>query len=98
MSKKLTREEELKLEVKEEVRVYAKIKFGYSQKIVLPYEDGLLMMKCFAHAETLDESYNEDSKIYGIKDPPELSILPQPEYQRIKMETLLTAGQESTDS
>ena len=93
---KLSKEELIDLNF-EEHKVHAKISFGYSSKYILPYEDGLALMKCFAHAETLTDSYNDNAAIVKLKDSPELSIISHEEYAEIKMRALLKGAEKDEE-
>lgn len=69
---------------------YMLIPFGYDQKYVVPFKDGVAIINALVNAELFEKSCGFPTKI-GPIDPDTFtpSILSKDDYQRIKMAMLL---------
>lgn len=69
---------------------YMMIALGYSNKIILPFKDGVTFMATLANAEQLHEPYNEQHRISEIERGSFTSaVMSHDEYVRVKIAALL---------
>lgn len=69
---------------------YMVVSLGYSNKLVLPYKDGVTLMATMTKAEQLHESYNEQHRISEIERGTVTSVvMSHDEYTRFKIAALL---------
>lgn len=79
-----------KKQVEEPVSNYVTIKLGYDPILVLPFQQGLDLIKCLEKAEMMVDRYNEETRI----DPMDTSslainILSAVKYKEYKMTSFL---------
>ena len=66
------------------------IKFDYGTEIILPYDDGITLLKCLEKAETLKDNYESGKAIEPINFRQfTMTPLSIEEYRKIKMDQLL---------
>lgn len=70
-------------------KVYARVKFGWDNEYILPYEQGIALMHIFSKAEKIDSSNYQHHKIVPLSDGLSLSLVSEDIYQKMKMEALL---------
>ena len=69
---------------------YMMVTLSYSNKIILPYKDGVTLMTALSNAEQLHEPYNDQHHISGIERGAITSVLmSHDEYARFKIAALL---------
>ena len=73
---------------------YLRIKFTWTTEFVLPYEDGISLLKTFYKAEVLNDDFNDkaNSKIIPLDSEagPAIKILSKEDYIHFKMNYLKT--------
>ena len=70
------------------------IEFGYSNKYIFPYADGIAILDRFKNAEQWDGSDYKNPTIKPLDDGPTLSILSRDKYQEMKTLHLLGISKE----
>ena len=71
------------------------IKLGYSDAIVLPYRQGVEVISNLDKAESLNETYDEETKtIKPIKNKAEFYVLSNEDYIRYRMNNILGVANE----
>jgi len=65
------------------------INFGYSTKLVFPYEQGLRVLEAIEYAESLDDANYEAHKIVPFDTDLSIKILSNQEYKNLKSNALL---------
>ena len=69
---------------------YLVMSFGYGNKYVLPYKDGMALMASMVNAEQLHEPYGEQHRITGVeRGAVETHVMSHDAYTRIKIAALL---------
>lgn len=68
---------------------WVKIKFGWSEIIVLPYKSGIDLFNTLQHAETLDRQDTDTIKIVPYKGDIEMTVLNEDKYKDYKANALL---------
>ena len=72
---------------------YLALKVNY-YRFLVPYEDGLQILKAFRHVELVDNWHSGDLKIEPLpRDQIEVSLMSKLEYQRIKMAMMMQVPQ-----
>lgn len=71
-----------------------KITFGYSNKYIFPYDQGIALMGCFKNAEEWDSSDHNNPTIKPLESSPEMTIISKEHYQEMKMRELLVGTEE----
>lgn len=72
-----------------DLRLYAKIDFGYSSSYILPYKQGIELMSKFDGALEYNNSTYKCPKIQPIKNSPSLSLLTREQYEEYRMNALI---------
>lgn len=66
------------------------IRLTYSQRLILPYSQGLAFMAALENAEILEEEYGKNKVIkHMLRDSIEAVVLSRTEYEQIKIANLL---------
>lgn len=65
------------------------IEFGYSNKYILPYDEGIALMSNFKNAEEWDSSDYKNPTIKPLEASPTLTLLSRDKYQEMKTLHLL---------
>ena len=75
---------------------YMILPFGYDQKLVVPYKDGVTIISALINAELYVKQYGSPTQITSMEvDCFTPTILSKEEYQRIKMGMLLNVHPDS---
>jgi hypothetical protein len=77
------------LQAKKPKENYLLLTFGYDNKLVLPYKDGMNLMSSLTNAEHLSGGYSDERIKPFHRDNVTIQVMSPDEYQQYKLAALL---------